>query len=95
MVTNAPVSDGDYTINMTPEEYQIFQTNQQKASGGANGGSGSYNIKLTKAQFEQYQTAGYFNGLKISATQDGKISATQDGMSINILILVTQLQFVV
>ena len=31
-------------------------------------GGGAYSLKLAPAQFEQFKTAGYFNGLKLQAT---------------------------
>ena len=67
-------------ISMTEAEYQIFLANQQKGGSGGGGGggggavgggAGGYNLKLTQAQFDQYQADGYFNGLKLSASKDG------------------------
>ena len=31
-------------------------------------GGGAYSLKLTPEQFEQFKTAGFFNGLKLQAT---------------------------
>ena len=72
---------GDYVISMTEAEYKIFQSNQKNGGGGGGGaggvaganGSGGYNLKLNQAQFDQYQAAGYFNGMSLSATKDGKL----------------------
>ena len=33
-------------------------------------GGGAYSLKLAPAQFEQFKTAGFFNGLKLQATTE-------------------------